>query len=51
MHPRQEASLSSTKQCSPIDVDEWGRTTRMQIRLKANVLGAMIERMKKNTHI
>jgi hypothetical protein len=39
------------KQCSLIDVDEWGRTMRMQIGLEANVLGAMIERMKENTYI
>jgi hypothetical protein len=34
------------KQCSLINVDEWGRTMRMQIGLEA-----IIERMKENTHI
>jgi len=51
MQLHQEVSLNSMKQCCLIDVDEWGRTMRMQIGLKANVLGAMIERMKENTYI
>jgi hypothetical protein len=51
MQLHQETSLNSIKQRSLVDVDEWGKTMKMQIGLEANVLGAMIERMRKNTYI
>jgi hypothetical protein len=51
MQLHQETSLNSTKQRSLVDVDEWEKTMKMQIGLKANVLGAMIERIRKDTHI